>query len=197
VSNTIRLATRLLTVLLTGFLAACTSTSAGEPRPTGSPTPTNGSESESEAASTPTSTRPREIKLDGLDPCTLLPQADYSDYYLDKPGKLGTTTRGEPECFWSGDVGFMGAVLVTYEGVEAQEDKLGKIEPTDPIDDFPAYTIVLPSSDAEICAVVVDVADGQYLDVQVGLDGDRPGVPPVCEYAHQFATSIMSTLVAS
>lgn len=91
----------------------------------------------------------------------------------------------------------MDAALVTTEGVESRQGKLGQVEPTDPIDDFPAYTIVLPDRADRVCAVVVDVADGQHLDVQVGLDGERPGIPPVCEYAHQFATSIMSTLVAS
>lgn len=181
-----RIAACLLALLLSGSLTACTSTSTGDPRPANTSTTTSAETS-----------RPREIKLDGIDPCALLPEADYADYDLDKPGKPGTTKRGEPECVWNGDAGFLGAVLVTYEGVDAQKGKLGKVQLTDPINEFPAYTVVLPDTDVNICAVLVDVADGQYLDVQAGVFGDRPGIPPACEYAHQFATSVMSTLVAS
>jgi hypothetical protein len=185
----LRLGVLLAAVLLTGLVAGCTSVSSGDPRPAGSAT----ASSDDTTTSAPPA-RPREIRLDDVDPCTLLPQSDYADFELDnKPGKPGKDKQGADNCLWKGDTGYMGATLVTYEGVEAYEGRYGQFELADPIDDFPAYTIVLPNDD-NACFVVVDVADGQYAKIQVGLDF-APTDRPTCEYAHDFATSIMSTLV--
>ncbi|OLF16748.1 DUF3558 domain-containing protein [Actinophytocola xanthii] len=181
----------LVLFLLIGTLAGCTSLSAGEPSPDDAVVP---STEQPGTTSSAQPTRPRELPLDNVDPCTLLPQADYADYYLDKPGKAGTTDKGAADCLWSGDVGYMAVALVTYEGVEAQEDRFGELAPTEPIDDFPTYTITLPN-DENACSIAVDVADGQYLYSQVGLDARPAEVTSVCDYARQFAASIMSTLL--
>lgn len=177
----------LAAALVATSATGCTSASSGDPRPAESATP--GSEV------TPTTpTRPRDIKLDDVDPCTLLSQTAYSDFKLDnKPGKPGKNDKGADNCTWQGDIGYVSAVLVTYEGVEAQKGRLGQIAPAEPIDDFPAYNVTLPDEDG-VCAVMVDVADGQYVDAQLGLDV-TPSDRPTCDYAHDFATSIMSTLV--
>ena len=182
-----RLASGLVVLLLASITAGCTSTSSGEPKPADTETESTGDES----------TRPQEIKLDDVDPCALLPEADYEAYYLDEPGKPEQGDRGEDQCIWFGDVGYMGLSLVTFEGVEAQEDRYGQMEPTEPIDGFPAFTLTLPEDEENACFVLVDVADGQNLKVQVGLDSSRDGLPTPCEYAHQFASSVMSTLVKS
>ncbi len=179
----------LVTIVIAGVAAGCTSVSSGDPSPAGSATvPTS-----QDTTSAP-QTRPREIKLDNVDPCSLLPEADYADYYLDKRGEPGKDDRGATNCLWQGDIGYMGVTLVTFEGIEAQEGRLGQIEPTKPIEEFPAFTVSLPE-DENSCFVSVDVADGEYLDVQVGLHSYPKDIPPICEYAHQFATSIMSSLV--
>jgi hypothetical protein len=184
VKRTTPLLVSLLVLLLAGA-AGCTSTSSGSPRP-------------ADSATTPTGepSRPQEIRLDDVDPCTLLPEADYSDYYLDEPGEPRQNDLGSEQCVWFGDVGYLGVSLVTFEGVEAQDDRNGQMSPTDPIHDFPAYTLTLPG-DENACFVLVDVADGQNLNVQAGLDSSRNGIPPVCDFAHQFASSVMSTLVKS
>jgi hypothetical protein len=182
---------RVLLLLLLSSLAACTTVSTGEPSPEDTAVPT--SEQPSTTSSAP-ATRPREVRLNDLDPCTLLPETDYGDYYLANPGKAGTDDQGAADCVWFGDVGYMGVTLVTYEGVEAWKNRLGQAEPTDPINSFPAYTVTLPN-DENGCSIVVDVAEGQYLNAQVGLDSMPAEVTSVCDYAHQFATSIMSTLL--
>lgn len=175
--------------LVAMLLAGCASVSSGDPQPAGSST----ASSRGTSTSAPL-TRPREIDLDGVDPCTLLPPADYSEFELaETPGKPGKNDKGANECTWQGDIGYVSALLVTYEGVEAQEGRYGQIAPTDAIDDFPAYNVTLPDEDG-ICAVVVDVAEGQRLDAQLGLDV-TPSDRPTCDYAHDFATSIMSSLV--
>jgi hypothetical protein len=182
----------ILLPLLLITMAGCTNVSAGQPRPEASNNPSP-DERPSTSTSAP-STRPRDIRLDDVDPCTLLPQADYTEYRLDKPGERSSDDNGASTCAWFGDLGAMDANLVTYEGVEAREGRLRQIAPADPIDGFPAYTGTLPGDDM-VCFIAVDVADGQYLDVQVRLYSLPAGVDSVCDYAHQFATSIMSTLV--
>jgi hypothetical protein len=163
------------------FVTGCARVSPGEPVPVGTQT------------STP-SGRPREISLDGVDPCTLLPRSDYAAFELyDRPGKPSKDKHGGDTCSWQGEGGYNGVTVVTYEGVEAQQGRYGQIEPTDPIEDFPTYDGSLPHDD-KACFVFVDVADGQYLEMQVGLDF-APSDRPTCDYAHDFATSIMSTLV--
>jgi hypothetical protein len=184
----IRWGVLLAASLAAGLAGGCTTVSTGDPRPAGSV-----ATSEDTTTSAPP-TRPREIPLADVDPCTLLPQADYANFELDdKPGKPGKDDKGAANCLWQGDLGYMGVTLVAYEGIEAQEGRYGQIEPTDPIEEFPAYDGSLPN-DENRCFVFVDVADGQYLDVQVGLDS-APTDRPTCDYAHDFAASIMSTLV--
>lgn len=182
--------------LVGAVAAACTTTSAGEPRPQ---SPTTG------ASSDPTSTieglppRPREITLDDVDPCTLIPEADYPDYHLDEPGESDTNDQGQERCTWiHGEVGYFGLTLNVEEGVEIWLDgsKVVQGEPVDPILEFGAVNYRL-DEDLDSCFVSVDVADGQQLTVQIGIDNTTIETPPACEYAHEFATSAMRTLVES
>lgn len=184
----------LVAALLTGLAAGCTTTSTGDPRP--ADTTTSGDSTESTSTAPPT--RPREITLDTIDPCALIPQSDYPDYYMEEPGKPKKSAKGAPECIWTGTrVGYFSVTLVMYEGVDAlQESRLGEAEPAEPIAEFPTYSVVLPD-DENACFVAVDVAEGQYLITQVGMDNKLAGLPPICEYTHQFAASAMSTLVKS
>ncbi|OLF16746.1 DUF3558 domain-containing protein [Actinophytocola xanthii] len=182
----------ILLPLLFITTAGCTSVSAGQPRPGASESPSPDEQTSTSVSAPPA--RPRDIRLDDVDPCTLLPQADFAGYGLDKPGERSSDDNGASTCAWYGDLGAMDANLVTHEGVEAREGRLLQIGPADPIDGFPAYTGTLPGDDM-VCFIAVDVADGQYLDVQVRLYSLPAGVDSVCDYAHQFASSIMSTLV--
>lgn len=183
-----------LAVLMLG--AGCTTTSAGEPRP--QDTTTSGAGEPTNSVGLPP--RPREIPLDDVDPCTLIPRADESDYYIDEPGESRVDDDGNAECLWVGtEVGYFGIKLDVSEGTETHLDGsytvVGDI--ADPINGFGAVTYGLPG-DEGACFVSVDVADGQQLVVQVGIDkSDLEDVPPICEYAHQFAASAMETLVES
>jgi uncharacterized protein DUF3558 len=120
---------------------------------------------------------------------------------MDEPGKPGqNTTYDASECAWDGtDVGFFAIVLVTNEGIETWRDpsRAAEVDEVDPVDGYPALSVRLPDDDTQ-CYTVVDVADGQYLLANVGIDNnDLSRVPEPCEYAHQFAESAMSTLVDS
>ena len=184
----------LVAVALLSGLTACTNAMAGTPhapwdKAVGSDKP---------ATSTAPPGRPREVRLDTVDPCTLVPRADYPDYYMDEPGKPELDESGAPECAWDGtDIGFFGINLRTYEGIDVWLDgsRSGIPEWVDPVLGFPALTLVR-AGDENFCMVGVDVADGQTLMVMVGYDLNPPArLPPICEYTHQFATTVMGTLV--
>ena len=183
----------LLAVMLLSGLAACTNAVAGTPHAPW----TQAVDDPDETATAPPS-RPREIRLDTVDPCVLVPQADYPDYYMDEPGAPRKGDNGAAECFWAGtDYGIFGITLRTYEGIGVWLDgsRSGLAERVDPVLGFPAVTIELAGDDS-FCMVGVDVADGQTLLVHANLSADRPRrLPPTCEYTQQFATSVMSTLV--
>jgi hypothetical protein len=193
-----RVISALAILAVSALVVGCTITSAGEPRP--QDTSTSSTDSNDPPSSGELPPRPREIKLDDVDPCTLIPQADQSDYYIDEPGEPDKDDMGSAECVWAGtEVGYFGFTLRVAEGAEVwlDGDRVAKGELTEPILDFGAVTWQLPS-DENACFVAVDVADGQQLIAQVGIDSPAlDQVPPVCDYAHQLATSAMETLVES
>ncbi len=186
--------TALRSALLSAFLlaaaAGCTTTSAGEPVPAVRAADTGSS------GSWPS--RPAELRLDDVDPCALVPQSDLGDYWITKPGKPGEDDKGSPDCFWSASrFGYFGITLRVTEGIEVWRDgsRSGKSADTDPVLDYPAMTIVVPNDD-HTCSVAVDVADGQYLLVQAGVDNPpADNHPSVCEYAHRFASMAVAGLV--
>lgn len=189
----------VLTALVALTLGAgCTTTSAGEPRPQDTTASDTNSGDPTNSVGLPP--RPREIPLDDVDPCALIPEADESDYYIDEPGELGEDDDGNVECTWIGTrVGFFGLTLEVSEGIETRLDGTYTVvgDITDPILDFATATYRLDRIENS-CFVSVDVADGQQLIAHIGIDGPfLDEVPPVCEYAHQFAASAMETLVES
>ncbi len=178
-------------LLLAGLTSACTTTSMG--RPDADPDITRVDETVEE--------RPREIKIDGVDPCSLIRTSDYPDFYLDEAGvEHQDKTFDAAECAWDGtDIGYFAVLLVTTGGVEMWLDGSTSAHgrAADPIDGFPVVTVLRPE-DENSCFAAVDVADGQQLLAQVGIDNSKlSSVPPVCDVAHRFASSAMSTLVAS
>lgn len=188
----------LLALLLTvGLGAGCTTTSTGDPKPTD----TGGAATGGSTTTEESPERPRDIPLDGIDPCTLIPQADYPKFYMTKSGTpKENETFKSPLCRWVGtEVGGFDLTLVTTEGIEKWLDgsRSGEVERTEPVADFPAVEVVIEDYDNG-CFVGVDVAEGQYLWAEVALDNaGLPKAPEPCEYAHQFAESAMSTLVDS
>lgn len=177
---------------LAGLMSGCTTTSVGHPNPVSLDT-TGIAETVEE--------RPREIKIDDVDPCSLIQRSDYADFYIDEAGvEHQDKTFDAAECAWDGtDVGYFAVLLVTNSGVEMWLDgsTAAQGRAADPIVGFPVVTVLRPE-DENSCFVAVDVADGQQLLAQVGIDKSKvSSMPPVCEFAHQFASSAMSTLVES
>jgi hypothetical protein len=203
VSRLAQLGSLIGSVLLAGGLAAgCTNTSAGQPLPTSGGATSGGTETTTlppgSSTSRPAAPRPREIRLNGKDPCVLVVQADWSKFHIDKPGKAGMEpTFNSPDCFYSNNAGSFSVTLVVTEGVGKWTDgsRSGVAVQVAPLEGFPAIAITRKGDEYQ-CGVAVDVAEGQYLLATVVV---RPStasqLPERCEYAHQLAESAMRTLV--
>jgi hypothetical protein len=165
--------------------AGCSTDTVGTPRPISA---IEGSE------------RPREIRLDDVDPCSLIPESDYAKYHFEGPGKPQTSkTFRSPDCFWGTQVGAFGVMLVVTEGIDAWTEGHRNVDLADakPVAEFPAITLI-SRVDRLMCGVAVDVANGQYLMADVSLLPSAVSeVPEKCEYAHQLAESAMKGLVSS
>lgn len=154
-----------------------------------------------------TSDRPREIRLDGIDPCTLLTEEQKKELGLDRPpvgvtgfdpGYNGVTAlctiRGEqPRAIT------VGVTLVVNVGIGRYTPDAVRATLTPVwVRGFPGL-VVVPNEHPEFCVVVVDVADGQLLDIQFRDGGSSETVPQpdLCAGAEQAADLVMSSLLKS
>jgi uncharacterized protein DUF3558 len=180
------------------LLAGCTSTSAGQPLPTAPATSRSSPNSESNGSTSgSTPARPREIRLDGTNPCDLLPETEWPKFHIERPGKLGQEpTFKSPECFYSTNVAAFVVVAVNTEGINRWTDgsRRAVVEEVEPVEGFPAISITR-REDKNQCDIAVDVAAGQYLLAGALLVPGDESLPERCDYAHQLAESAMKTLV--
>jgi hypothetical protein len=191
--------TPLPAVLLVVLLTACApaATPAAAPTPTTAPPPTT--------VLVPLPGRPFPIQLDDLDPCDLLAPDDLAAIGLELGGNPDVRESGlyngvTARCSWQGFEPRAISVRVSLSvtsGIELFTDRAvpGIVTPLD-VRGFPA---VLARADEfpEDCSVIVDVADGQALDVQFRDGGRRPRNPQdeLCEGAQQVAGLVMDTLL--
>jgi hypothetical protein len=165
-------------------LTGCTQTSAGTPMPDDTTT-----------TSSDPNERPREINLDGKDPCALIPESDWPKFNIEQPGKPSEEPNFKsPRCYFSG-VGDL--TLVVTEGIDAWDERTSNAEVSDAeaIAGFSTITI-WNKADRRSCYTAVDVKDGQYLlttVASVNADVDRA---ESCDRSYQLAESAMKTLVA-
>jgi hypothetical protein len=150
--------------------------------------------------------RPREVRLDGVDPCSLLTpeqritlgvrsQPSASKPYVELfHGEVPTCTMygSSPGAF------ILGIGTVTTAGIERWQDRslAAQIHPA-VVAGFPAV-IAVPKQSQLYCAIEVDVANGQLLDVQVLDGGDEPQVPQhdLCTIADRSAEQMTASLLA-
>jgi hypothetical protein len=144
--------------------------------------------------------RPRDLPLNGVDPCSLLTPAQRAEFGLDglaSPGNTSNALFAGRACDISGyepreiDVGL---TLALRNGIDdliaGVRDEL---TPTT-ILDFPAVIARPPVKDA--CSVDIDVADGQFLDVALFDAGKNPPIPQdqLCADAIRIAEAALRTL---
>ncbi|MBC8091437.1 MAG: DUF3558 domain-containing protein [Pseudonocardia sp.] len=150
--------------------------------------------------------RPRDVPLDGLDPCTLLTPVQQDELGLQDDREPLLTMNNTalyggvtPLCTARGYVPraiSLGVNTVPIRGIERFTG--GSIDATiTPIDirGFPALLLVPPRYG--YCTVIVDVAPGQLIDVQFANGGREPPIPQadICEGAQLTARLAMDTLL--
>ena len=151
--------------------------------------------------------RPREVRLDGVDPCSLLTPEQRTELGLETAPRSSTSYvelfQGEvSSCTMLGfqpDAVGVGISTVTTAGIERwrETDLAARVQPTS-VTDFPAV-VAVPIRSTTYCSVEVDVAAGQLLDVQFNDGGRRPPVQQdeLCRRAEQVAVAAMTTLLTS
>jgi hypothetical protein len=183
---------RLAPLLVTALLAAgCTTVVAGTPSaPPGILLPP----------------RPREVRLDGVDPCSLLTKEQRAALGFESEPRSGTIAasalyRGDvPICTMRGFTGRASSVgigVVTTAGIDLWTTGSldAEVTPTT-IGGFPAV-VAVPRRFIEYCSVDVDVAPGQLIDVQFRDGGNRPQIAQkdLCKQAVQTAEAAVTSLL--
>jgi hypothetical protein len=190
----------VLAVLLGMLVSACTVEGTAGPA---APSATAGSRPGGVVELPP---RLREVRLDGVDPCSLLTERQRAELGLDGqpvfsaapvslyPGAevpLCTIRGFEPRAVT------VGVSLVTTVGIErfTSGELAAELRPIT-VHGFPAV-VAMPTRFTEYCTVVVDVASNQLLDVQFRDGGGRPPIPQpqLCRDAETVAGEVISTLL--
>lgn len=178
-------------------VSGCSEQSAGSPMPDETvPTDSEPDTTESTTGTEPSSERPREIRLDGKDPCGLIPPSDWPGLTIEGPGQpMEDPNFDSPQCYYR-SVGNL--TLVVTQGLEEWTDAIASAEITkaEPIEGFPTLTI-WNEVDERSCYGAVDVADGQFLTTTAAPIVADPQKSESCDVAYRLAVSAMKTLVAS
>jgi hypothetical protein len=162
-------------------------------------------QAEPAAPSSSAPARPREMRIDGVNPCSLLTEEQRAELGLDGEPRFDNS----PSLLFPGNVpmcvtsGFdpraiaVGVSVVTTAGIEffTSGQLAADVRPID-IAGFPA-AVAVPTRYTEFCAVVIDVAPGQLVEVQALDGGRRPPIPQeqLCRDAEQGANAAMATLL--
>jgi hypothetical protein len=169
--------------------------------PTGSSEadPTTESSSGSSEPTVELPARPRDLKLDGLKPCSVVSQDQSTQLGFDLPLRSRTTEdrykaeacvlEQSQEPFDSIDV-----LLVTTEGIEPwlSGDRNVDAWPVT-VGGYPAVDYKLKGTEDEECVTAIDVADGQQLvvDFQAMVETD---FHQLCQKTEQVAAAALQTL---
>ena len=186
-----RRAVRAVLLLVTAVLAAgCTTAVPGTP---------------SAAGPAPLPPRPREVRLDGVDPCSLLSREQRVLLGLESEPRASNPHvelfRGDvPTCTMIGfrpDAIGLAIGAVTSIGIERwhEKDLAAEISPLT-VAGFPAL-VARPLRFTDYCSVEVDTAPGQMLDVQFSDGGRQPPIPQadLCTRAGRAAEELMKSLL--
>jgi hypothetical protein len=212
---------RIVPVIVAAVLVAlsgCAVSRGGDPAPVGSTSP---------ASTSPTSEttdprfadllppRPRELDLTGVQPCTdlltgqQLRELDYDRGFVRPPPADRSDIHGGPNCLF-GSTALTGGPnrnMSSLVGVSTSEGALAWV--TDPlrtpkdqpdvvtVEGFSALVLPHPRL-PDNCLVVVDTAQGQYLEVDSSPDtGQGGGYDLYCAEAERVAAMAIQTLSAT
>jgi hypothetical protein len=202
-----------MAVVVFAAVAGCTRSEAGQANPaeqtpsspeTASSTATTGSSTPSPTVTIPS--RPRDLKLDGVEPCALFTDVQLGQLKIDEVRKStnnSTQYKGMLKCVLSVNkqkpYTNYSVTLATNEGIAPWlsgkrnvDAKLGSVA------GYPAATYWIKGGsghDIDGCDTSVDVADGQQLMVDVNNDGQHSyALEELCQMAEKAAGFAVQTL---
>ncbi len=145
--------------------------------------------------------RPRDISLDGLDPCTLFTDAQRAELNANDvdSGTSGSEHYdGMRQCVLSVDAQEpfyeYNATAVTFEGIEVwlAGDRNADAELVS-VGGFPAARYTFLGVQDVSCTLAIDVADGQYLMVEM-MPVSQFEQAEICQMSEQAAQMALTTL---
>uniref|UniRef100_UPI0031DC7C47 DUF3558 domain-containing protein n=1 Tax=Saccharothrix mutabilis TaxID=33921 RepID=UPI0031DC7C47 len=178
-------------------LAGCVSTGQ-----VGTPTPATTTAGSKTSATPAPSERPKDIKLDGLDPCkalsandqkqlgTVVTQPDQSDVVegVKSPACTFLTGPGASKVY------SYAVHLVTGKGIDYWNSS-GNLDIAEKkVAGFPAKQVTFKGTSSVDCSVAVDVADGQHVFVQFLPIGRDTTQDVMCQNAAKGAELALATL---
>jgi hypothetical protein len=144
--------------------------------------------------------RPREVRLDDVDPCAVLTPEQRIALSLDSPPSpyVETSFGNAKACTMrsgiSGNVVRLALVTVEGVGVWLSENAQVHVQQT-AIAGFPGLIVRTPGMD-HVCNVEVDVAEGQFLDVMFRDGGNETAAKQdtLCQGAQRVAEAAVAGL---
>lgn len=192
--------------LLAVTVTACTKNSAGVAQPAPTTDPTSSQPPPTQSSSTVAiPPRPRELKLDGLDPCTLFTPAQVTELTVDRTRKIvngSEAYKGMAECLLEirkQPFYHYAVTAATNEGIAPWLSGKRNVEARlASVAGFPAATYWFRGArgtNAADCSTSVDVANGQQLIVTTNNDGDHSfALEQMCLRAEKAAALAIQTL---
>jgi hypothetical protein len=199
---------RVAVVLVALFATACTKSEAGQPSAAGNGGPTTSQSGSTSAGPTPTVAippRPKELRLDGVNPCDLFTPAQLTQIKVDlkRPRESGSEHfKGMKECA----ITSRAAPFDTYSALAATNEGIGpwlsgkrNVEAKlSSVAGYAAATfwfIGAKGHETDGCSTSVDVADGQQLEIDADNDGKHTyTLEELCQRAEKAAGFAVQTL---
>jgi hypothetical protein len=197
------------------MLAGCADDVSGEPSSGGDPSASPTGETSDPKYADLLPPRPRELDLTGVDPCAdlltdqQLRELDYDLGYARPPLPGKSNIHGGPDCTFASNGGAGGSDrnvsslvgISTTEGASTWVTDPAREPDTRPeVADIEGFSaLVLPNPRfPDDCLVVVDTAEGQYLQVSSGEStGGADDPAPFCQEAKTVAGMAIQTVSAS
>nr|WP_042183711.1 DUF3558 domain-containing protein [Kibdelosporangium sp. MJ126-NF4]CEL15767.1 hypothetical protein [Kibdelosporangium sp. MJ126-NF4]CTQ93693.1 hypothetical protein [Kibdelosporangium sp. MJ126-NF4] len=182
-------------------LTGCTQAESGEPVAAGQQPPASGAPPASGNASLPP--RPKDLPLDGVDPCKLFSKPQLDEIKVNRTRNLvqdNETNKGAPVCAMDGADGnkyfTFSTWVITGEGVEVWLNTTRNAVVTQvKVDGFPAVSYRIRGPGTFHCWTSVGVANGQQLAVEFRATSRGAFTQDqMCAKSEQAATLAMQTL---
>ena len=180
------------------LLGGCSQSTDGSANPGGStPTTTSaagGTSSKPASASKEPADRPKTIDVAALDPCALLTEPQRAEFGLDRPPQPGEDAPGKKGCTISREdrTNFVGITADTTAGIDDYAKSDGEVTRLE-VGGFPALLVETDTALGPTCSVVLDVSDGQVVDVGAYSLGETD-IPALCRIVQPVAAAVVTNL---